>query len=58
VRAAKIWHSFKIQKIQGANAMPIKFRYPFVVMGVDQDKETLFNEVYDSEHVCPRQAPA
>jgi len=38
--------------------MPIKFRYPFVVMGVDQDKETLFNEVYDSEHVCPRQAPA
>jgi hypothetical protein len=32
--------------------MPIKSRYLFVVaMDVDADKEALFNEVYDSEHV-------
>jgi hypothetical protein len=32
--------------------MPIKSRYLFVAsMDVDPDKEALFNEVYDSEHV-------
>jgi hypothetical protein len=32
--------------------MPIKSRYLFVVfMDVDPDKEALFNEVYDTEHV-------
>ena len=32
--------------------MPIKSKYLFVVsMDVDADKEALFNEVYDSEHV-------
>jgi hypothetical protein len=32
--------------------MPIKSKYLFVVsMDVDPDKEALFNEVYDSEHV-------
>ena len=33
-------------------AMPIKSKYLFVVsMDVDPDKEAIFNEVYDSEHV-------
>jgi hypothetical protein len=32
--------------------MPIKSKYLFVVsMDVDADKEALFNEVYDTEHV-------
>jgi hypothetical protein len=32
--------------------MPIKSKYLFVVsMDVDTDKEALFNEVYDTEHV-------
>ncbi|MGH6665663.1 MAG: hypothetical protein ACREB2_12290, partial [Pseudolabrys sp.] len=32
--------------------MPIKSRYLFVAsMDVDSEKEALFNEVYDSEHV-------
>jgi hypothetical protein len=32
--------------------MPFKTRYIFVVsMDVDPDKEALFNEVYDTEHV-------
>jgi hypothetical protein len=32
--------------------MPIESRYLFVVsMDVDADKEALFNEVYDAEHV-------
>src|SRR6202030_370198 len=32
--------------------MPIKSKYLFVVsMDVDPDKEALFNDVYDSEHV-------
>jgi hypothetical protein len=32
--------------------MPIKAKYLFVVsMDVDPDKEALFNEVYDTEHV-------
>jgi hypothetical protein len=32
--------------------MPIKSRYLFVVMmDVDPDKEALFNEIYDAEHV-------
>ncbi len=32
--------------------MPIKSKYLFVVsMDVDPDKEALFNEVYDIEHV-------
>ena len=32
--------------------MPFKTKYIFVVsMDVDRDKEALFNEVYDSEHV-------
>ena len=32
--------------------MPIKSKYLFVAsMDVDPDKETLFNEVYDTEHV-------
>jgi hypothetical protein len=32
--------------------MPIKSKYLFVVsMDVDPDKEAIFNEVYDSEHV-------
>jgi hypothetical protein len=32
--------------------MPIKSRYLFVAsMDVDPDKEALFNEVYDTEHV-------
>jgi len=32
--------------------MPIKSKYLFVVsMDVDPDKEALFNEVYDTEHV-------
>jgi hypothetical protein len=32
--------------------MPIKSRYLFVAsMDVDSDKEALFNEVYDTEHV-------
>jgi len=35
-----------------ALAMPIKSRYLFVAsMDVDRDKEALFNEVYDTEHV-------
>jgi hypothetical protein len=32
--------------------MPIKSKYLFVVsMDVDPDKEALFNEVYDTEHI-------
>ena len=32
--------------------MPIKSKYLFVVsMDVDKDKEALFNEVYDEEHI-------
>ena len=32
--------------------MPIKSKYLFVAsMDVDPDKEALFNEVYDTEHV-------
>ena len=32
--------------------MPIKSRYLFAAsMDVDPDKEALFNEVYDTEHV-------
>ena len=32
--------------------MPIKSKYLFVAsMDVDADKEALFNEVYDTEHV-------
>src|SRR5262245_3470092 len=32
--------------------MPIESRYAFLVsMDVDPDREALFNEVYDSEHV-------
>ena len=32
--------------------MPIKSRYLFIVsMDVDADKEALFNEIYDTEHV-------
>ena len=32
--------------------MPIKSKYLFIVsMDVDADKEALFNEVYDTEHV-------
>jgi len=32
--------------------MPIKAKYLFVAsMDVDTDKEALFNEVYDTEHV-------
>jgi hypothetical protein len=32
--------------------MPVKSKYVFVVsMDVDKDKEALFNEVYDTEHV-------
>jgi hypothetical protein len=32
--------------------MPIKSKYLFVAsMDVDPDKESLFNEVYDTEHV-------
>jgi hypothetical protein len=32
--------------------MPIKAKYLFVVsMDVDPDKEALFNEVYDTEHI-------
>jgi hypothetical protein len=32
--------------------MPVKCRYLFIAsMDVDPDKEALFNEVYDTEHV-------
>ncbi len=32
--------------------MPIKSKYLFIVsMDVDKDKEALFNEVYDTEHI-------
>jgi len=34
------------------DSMPIESKYLFVVsMDVDLDKETLFNEVYDTEHL-------
>ncbi len=34
--------------------MPIQSKYLFVAsMDVDPDKEALFNEVYDAEHVPP-----
>lgn len=37
---------------QADDPMPIKSQYLFVVsMDVDPDKEALFNEVYDTEHV-------
>src|SRR4051812_25642676 len=36
----------------GVRAMPIQSKYLFVAsMDVDADKEALFNEVYDTEHV-------
>ena len=35
--------------------MPISSKYLFVVsMDVDADKEALFNEIYDSEHIPNR----
>jgi hypothetical protein len=38
--------------MQAKNSMPLKSRYLFVAsMDVDPDKEALFNEVYDTEHV-------
>src|SRR6185436_2205690 len=38
--------------IERGQAMPFSTRYVFVVsMDVDPAKETLFNEVYDTEHV-------
>jgi hypothetical protein len=37
---------------EGDQPMPIRSKYLFVVsMDVDPDKEALFNEVYDSEHI-------
>src|SRR6266849_3324448 len=37
---------------KGESSMPIHSKYLFVAsMDVDPDKETLFNEVYDVEHV-------
>src|ERR1035438_3377555 len=37
---------------KGDSSMPINSKYLFVAsMDVDPDKETLFNEVYDVEHV-------
>jgi hypothetical protein len=39
-------------KNEGNDQMPIKSKYLFVAsMDVDPDKEALFNEVYDTEHV-------
>jgi hypothetical protein len=38
--------------MQAKNSMALKSRYLFVAsMDVDPDKEALFNEVYDTEHV-------
>jgi hypothetical protein len=40
------------QLVTGTNEVPIKSKYLFVAsMDVDPDKEELFNEVYDTEHV-------
>ncbi len=34
--------------------MPIDARYVFIAsMDVDVDKEAIFNEVYDTEHIPP-----
>jgi hypothetical protein len=42
----------KCRTVQANYSMPIKSKYLFVAsMDVDPDKETLFNEVYDTEHV-------
>jgi hypothetical protein len=54
---AKLGHDGTIANVPLAppstgEAMPIKSKYLFVVsMDIDPDKEALFNEVYDSEHV-------
>jgi hypothetical protein len=54
---AKLGHDRTIANVPLAppstgEAMPIKSKYLFVVsMDVDPDKEALFNEVYDREHV-------
>jgi hypothetical protein len=41
-----------MQKKRGGTPMPITSKYLFVVsMDVDPDKEALFNEVYDTEHI-------
>src|SRR5258708_32274835 len=43
----------RVQSKQGSEThMPINSKYVFVAsMDVDLDKEALFNEVYDTEHV-------
>ena len=41
----------KCGTVQANYSMPIKSKYLFVAsMDMDPDKETLFNEVYDTEH--------
>ena len=41
-----------VRTVQAKYSMPIKSKYLFVAsMDVDPDKEALFNEVYDTEHV-------
>jgi hypothetical protein len=41
-----------MRKTQGSYIMPVQSRYVFIAsMDVDADKEDLFNEVYDHEHV-------
>ena len=38
--------------MQANYSMPIKSKYLFVAsIDVDLDKDTLFNEVYDTEHI-------
>jgi hypothetical protein len=40
------------RKPQGSHIMPVQSRYVFIAsMDVEPDKEDLFNEVYDTEHV-------
>jgi hypothetical protein len=44
--------TFNANRGKETHSMPIKSKYLFVAsMDVDSDKEALFNEVYDSEHV-------
>jgi hypothetical protein len=47
-----LWAHQKKSRHGEGSPMPIKSKYLFVVsMDVDPDKEALFNEVYDTEHV-------
>ena len=50
--AAARWATMSREQKSGERLMPFASKYLFVVsMDVDKDKEALFNEVYDTEHV-------